>query len=91
MGPGVLAVLREAKAYDREAVAKPQAGRTTLPENAFAQERTREKDEAKKAREREPSSPTGDTPPAKILRRRAPCSLERPSAKSKRTGPLMPG
>lgn len=33
--------------------------------NAFAQERAREKDEAKKAREREPASPTGDTPPAK--------------------------
>ena len=31
----------------------------------FSDSKTREKDEAKKAREREPSSPTGDTPPAK--------------------------
>ena len=44
--------------------------------NAFAQERAREKDEAKKAREREPASPTGDTPPAK---KRVPASLVRPN------------
>ena len=50
--------------------------------NAFAQERAREKDEAKKAREREPASPTGDTPPAKK-------GAGQPGpAKSKRPGPL---
>jgi hypothetical protein len=66
-------VLREAKAFEAEAVAKRQAGRAVLPQNAFAQERTREKDEAKKAREREPSSPTGPKLSAREgIRRRAP-------------------
>ena len=52
--------------------------------NAFAQERAREKDEAKKAREREPASPTGDTPPAKK-------GTGQPGpAKAKRPGPLLP-
>ena len=52
--------------------------------NAFAQERAREKDEAKKAREREPASPTGDTPPAKK-------GAGQPGpAKSKRPGPRLP-
>ena len=46
-------------------VAKRQAGRAVPTQNAFALERAREKEEAKKAREREPASPTGDTPPAK--------------------------
>ena len=79
-----LYVLREAKAYDVEALAKRQAGRAELSQNAFAQERAREKEEAKKAREREPASPTGDTPPAKK-------GAGQPGpAKSKRPGPLLP-
>ena len=79
-----LYVLREAKAFEAEAVAKRQAGRAVLPQNAFAQERTREKDEAKKAREREPSSPTGDTPPAKKG------AAQPVGSRSKRSGPLLP-
>ena len=77
-------VLREAKAYDAEAVAKRQAGRAVPTQNAFALERAREKEEAKKAREREPASPTGDTPPAKK-------GTGQPGpAKAKRPGPLLP-
>ena len=50
----------------------------------FSDSKTREKDEAKKAREREPASPTGDTPPAKK-------GAGQPGpAKSKRPGPLLP-
>ena len=79
-----LAVLREAKAFEAEAVAKRQAGRAVLPQNAFAQERAREKDEAKKAREREPSSPTGDTPPAKKG------AAQPGGSRTKRSGPLLP-
>ena len=78
-----MAVLREAKAFDVEALAKRQAGRAVLTQNPFAQERAREKDEAKKARELEPSSPTGYTPPAKK-------GAAKPgAAKAPRSGPLL--
>ena len=59
------AVLREAKAYDQEAAAKRQAGRMVLQTDGFGEERSRELAVAKEAREREPGSPSGATPPAK--------------------------
>ena len=76
-------VLREAKAYNTEAVAKRQAGHAVRTQNAYAQERAREKEEAKKAREREPSSPTGQTPPKKKG------ATGREEAPKKRSGALM--
>ena len=77
------ALLREAKAFEAEALEKRRAGRAVLPQNPFAQERTRKKDEAKKARELEPSSPTGFTPPAKK-------GAAKPgAAKAPRPGPLL--
>ena len=77
------AVLREAKAFHVEALAKRQAGRAVLPQDGFAEERAREKAEAKKARELEPGSPSGLTPPSKKG------GTQPVREKSKRSGSLL--
>ena len=73
--------MREAKAFDAEALAKRQAGRSMMAQNGFAEERARERAEAKQARELEPGSPSGASPPVK---KKAPARAQ----PKKRGGPL---